>query len=284
VIGGSVITRRELTIRQNIVQFSYDLKARGTPQYDPQFARKLSGDVLEQLIDEHVLLAGAPEVTSEETSTYVGSLMEWLQKDAYRDNEQAFAAELKARGLTLPDWEGYFAANLRLVHLQEKVTAGVTASDEESQTFYDRNPGLFVVPEMRRVFIIRTDEQDSAEAALRRLAAGEAFTTVASEVSMDQTTRGLGGDMGFVPPGALVPALDNAALLLEAGQTSGVVSTVSGFYILRVKEVVSSRQETFAEAIEEARQQMIEEKRGLQWATYVKNARRGRIILRFWRS
>ncbi len=86
----------------------------------------------------------------------------------------------------------------------------------------------------------RAQAARKADAALRRLQAGESFPSVASELSEEP---GAEGREGLLPPGregAWVPEFWSAAVALEEGGISPVVETEYGFHVLRLeaKEVV----------------------------------------------
>ncbi|MCA9491555.1 MAG: peptidylprolyl isomerase [Myxococcales bacterium] len=79
----------------------------------------------------------------------------------------------------------------------------------------------------------RTKDEARAriEDALRRLDAGEPFATVARELSDDPTAQ-VGGDLGVVGRGQLVPAVEDAGFALEPGAHSAVVESPYGFHVI----------------------------------------------------
>ncbi|MGB9592978.1 MAG: peptidylprolyl isomerase, partial [Anaerolineae bacterium] len=90
--------------------------------------------------------------------------------------------------------------------------------------------------------ILLASEQD-AQAALRRIQAGEDFAKVAREMSQDEITRADGGDLGFFPKGMLsVPKeIEDAAFALQPGQVSGIVRSPYGYHIIQVLERQAGR-------------------------------------------
>jgi len=61
----------------------------------------------------------------------------------------------------------------------------------------------------------------------------EAFATRAKEVSQGPSAS-RGGDLGWFKRGQMVPAFEDAAFALKAGETSGVVESPFGLHIIRV--------------------------------------------------
>lgn len=75
--------------------------------------------------------------------------------------------------------------------------------------------------------------QAEAQAALERLAAGEDFASLAAEVSLDATSRGAGGDLGWFIRGELLDEiLTETAFSIEVGTVAGPLVTGLGYHIL----------------------------------------------------
>ncbi|MHB1296640.1 MAG: peptidylprolyl isomerase [Anaerolineae bacterium] len=88
---------------------------------------------------------------------------------------------------------------------------------------------------------ILTSDEAAARSAVDRLKAGGDFATIAGEVSEDEATRASGGDLGFLPRGAMSPAFEEAAFALAAGETSDVVRSEFGFHVIQVLEIDEAR-------------------------------------------
>lgn len=83
--------------------------------------------------------------------------------------------------------------------------------------------------------------EEEARAALDRLGKGEDFAQVAREVSQDQESKEMGGDLGWVPRGLLDRELEEAAFSLQAGQVGRPIRAAQGFYVFQVLEREESR-------------------------------------------
>jgi parvulin-like peptidyl-prolyl isomerase len=88
---------------------------------------------------------------------------------------------------------------------------------------------------------ILVETQEEAQAVLDRLAKGEDFAALATELSKDTSSSEQGGDLGWFGRGRMVPAFDEAAFALQPGQTSGIVPSDYGFHIIRVEEREANR-------------------------------------------
>ncbi|HLH11573.1 MAG TPA: peptidylprolyl isomerase [Methylovirgula sp.] len=87
---------------------------------------------------------------------------------------------------------------------------------------------------------ILVDTEAQAEAALKRIKAGEDFAKVAKDVSKDGGADG--GDLGWFTKDRMVPEFADAAFKLDVGQVSDPVKTQFGWHIIKVE---GKRQTTF---------------------------------------
>ncbi|GGC63499.1 peptidylprolyl isomerase [Marinobacter halophilus] len=70
----------------------------------------------------------------------------------------------------------------------------------------------------------------------RQLQDGAEFATLARELSDDPVSGSDGGNLGWVSPGQMVPAFEQAMLDAEVGELSGPVRSQFGWHILEVEE------------------------------------------------
>ena len=98
----------------------------------------------------------------------------------------------------------------------------------------------FSEPERREVRHILTEGED-AEARIReaaqRVASGEDFAAVASEVSDDSGSAEDGGSLGWIERGEMVPAFEEAAFALPVGELSDPVESEFGWHVIRVERI-----------------------------------------------
>ena len=77
----------------------------------------------------------------------------------------------------------------------------------------------------------RAEQRARAEAALKRIRAGEPFEVLANEARAGQPQTG--GDLGYVEKGTMHPSIEEAAFSLKPGEVSDVIETPQGFAIIR---------------------------------------------------
>src|SRR5205807_538126 len=80
---------------------------------------------------------------------------------------------------------------------------------------------------------VNAEGHAKAEAAWKRLEAGEEFGTVAREVSEDQMSRGQGGSLGFIAKTAYGGEFRFALTRLKAGEISRPFKSAYGYHIIK---------------------------------------------------
>lgn len=178
----------------------------------------------------------APEFSEEEITAWYDT-----HNDAYQSEEQVVIEYVELDSAFMP-------------------TGSPPEEDFLREQFEDQQ-ARFISPEQRRVSHILievapdADEADLetarqiAEDLSKRARAGEDFTTLAQENSQDQGSAAEGGDLGWVEPGVMVQAFENAMyeLSMEAS-ISDPVQTGFGWHVIRLLEIRESAGMSFEEA------------------------------------
>ena len=112
---------------------------------------------------------------------------------------------------------------------------------------------------------IRVATQDDAQKVLDRLAAGEDFAAIATDVSLDTSTKSNGGDAGWIPRGSVPTNVENAVFALEVGQRTQPISNNNTFFIFEVLEKSPSME------ITSAQQTLIENQSYNSWQAQISN-------------
>lgn len=130
-------------------------------------------------------------------------------------------------------------------------------ADEEMRRFYEAQKARFVSPplyEASHILIAPQDEAPDADEAARLIAAGlirdvlgrpELFGSLAQTLSACPSGK-VGGTLGQLRPGDLVPEVEQALLQLDPGVTAEApVRSRFGWHVLRLDRRIDSRQLPF---------------------------------------
>ncbi|MBF0190423.1 MAG: SurA N-terminal domain-containing protein [Magnetococcales bacterium] len=150
----------------------------------------------------------------------------------------------------------------------DSVRDAVQVTPEEIREFYDEHIKEYSKGETRKArhILARIDDKTDAAAAnekirkaTERLKAGEAFETVAKELS-DDSSAAQGGDLGEFGPGVMVPAFEQVAFALEAGKVSEPVTTAFGIHLIRVDQIHPAETKPLEKVSTEIRGRIVENK------------------------
>ncbi|MBP7176279.1 MAG: peptidyl-prolyl cis-trans isomerase [Thermoclostridium sp.] len=179
----------------------------------------------------------------------------------------SFREYIQSRGATYQDAVNYFTYGVIREEAVNKLTEGITPSEELMRYYYDTNQQSFIKPAkaiVQHIIIPSTDENENSYddkkieeqrfAALQikqRIDAGEDFDALREEYSMDYFADTASNPEGFEVVKdqlAIAGVFEDAVFALEPGQISDVVTTYRGFHIIKLISKVAQKAETFDEA------------------------------------
>lgn len=153
---------------------------------------------------------------------------------------------------------------------------------DQIKAYYDENLSKYQLPErirLRHVLISGTDDaaRKRAEAVRARIEAGEDMGSVAREVSDDEGSKELGGDLGLLPVSQVAPVLREAVSGLEDHQLSPVIKGELGFHIVRVEERKPAETRSLDDVRLEIAKELYRKEQATKWATENADALADRI-------
>ncbi len=120
---------------------------------------------------------------------------------------------------------------------QEFYLEKVDIDDEAAKAFYDENPDMFHMEQVKAKHIL-VEEEDTAKEVIAKLEAGEDFAKLAGEYSIEPNADQSGGNLGYFGRGMMVPEFEEAAFTLEVGKISEPVKTSFGYHVIVVEDKV----------------------------------------------
>jgi parvulin-like peptidyl-prolyl isomerase len=154
---------------------------------------------------------------------------------------------LKANGMTIDDLKQQIHEKVAVENvLKTQAFKNVDPTDQQIDEMYLQNKDKFVIPAKIRASRVLVHVEETATPADKaakkkiidkahdRVAKGEAFDKVATEVSEDQGSKAKGGDLGYFQKGENEPGFDDVAFSLKDGELSKVFTTPLGFQFVKV--------------------------------------------------
>ena len=155
---------------------------------------------------------------------------------------------LRAEGIDYTQFRNNVRDQLLTERVREReVQARIRVTDAEIDDYLDkRREAASAVAEYNIAQILVTvpdgasaaetaRRRERAESAQKRVQAGEAFETVAREMSEDASAQA-GGDLGWTSPGSFVPEFEDAMNRLPLGGISPPVASRFGLHLIQVLE------------------------------------------------
>jgi peptidyl-prolyl cis-trans isomerase C len=146
---------------------------------------------------------------------------------------QKAEADKMGEGAEFAKKVAYYRDKVLMEDLLGKV-AKDAASDAAVQKTYDDVAKQQKPEEEVRARHILVESEPDAQAALKRVKAGEDFSKVATEMSKDPGSKG--GELGWFTKDRMVPEFADAAFKMEPGQISDPVKSQFGWHVIQVEE------------------------------------------------
>jgi parvulin-like peptidyl-prolyl isomerase len=236
-VNGIEISSAELALAQRMGAAA----AQGAKPGDPALLRYAVDQVVNRLMLVQVARAAGVTVDAQEVTA---SMAEQAKQAG---GPEAFAKAIAQTGLAEADIRRL--EENRLItqrYIERQVAPKTVVADDEVRAYYDAHAEEFKHPEQNKLRLVVvhldpvSDEAKKAAAKTRadqardRIAKGEEFAKVASEVS-DGPNKSRGGDLGWIQKGKIpIPELENAIAALKVGEVTPVVATDKGFFIFKL--------------------------------------------------
>ncbi len=188
-------------------------------------------EALDALIEEKIMLIRAEKLGLKVDDEELKKRVEEIKKDYTNEN---FAQVFGGEKVDYKIWSEELRKRLLLEKLVDReVNSKITVTDEEIMAYYQANRNRYYSEETVHVAQIVVPTQEKADAVLKRLQAGEDFSTVAREISTGPESS-KGGDLGVFTRGVMPEAFDRVVFSLPEGRVSKIVKSPYGFHIFQV--------------------------------------------------
>lgn len=218
--------------------------------------KSLKQDLLEQMVEEKLLRQEARKQNTVVTKQDIQKGIDEVKKRFSPENDyKEYKDELARQGYTEKVFENDIKEQLMVMKLIEKeVKAKITPPTEVEvkKYFEDHKADMKQEEQVKaRHILVKVDEKADLKtqtAALKKIQEaqakikkGEDFAKVAKEYSED-SSRDLGGDLGYFNKETMVPEFSKAAFALKPGAVSDIVKTNFGYHLIKVEDRKEAKQ------------------------------------------
>lgn len=262
-VNDRIATLKDYEIRRS--QMLADLEqAAMAPEEKARARADVAVRVFRDLYEEMILLSRADQLDIRVPEDRLDQVVDQIRSDMGVPDEESFEIALAQTGMSVEDFRERWRQNLRMREVVAREVNATVRSDlnrEALRQVYRDNKDQFRVParvKVREVVVLDDSSLGSAERQdlameLRSLLeeGGEAEGTIAGYAEAGTTSSLI--DHGWVEPGELAPALDEAVFALSEGEVSEPVSGRGGLHVLQAVERTEPTVQSFEEVIDQIR-------------------------------
>jgi peptidyl-prolyl cis-trans isomerase SurA len=210
-------------------------------QETPDLQQRLGPQILRQMIDERLQIQNSKGLGVKPSEAEVNQRVAEIERTAGMQPGQ-FKAYLQSIGVPYEIAAQQIEATLawaKIVRRRVRPQVDVSDTDIDDAMARIRNNVGKTESRVAEIFIPidKVDQADeakrSADRVIEQLRRGAAFAALAQQFSQGATAQ-QGGDLGWILPGALDPALDAAVEKMPLRQASEAIRTPAGYHIIYV--------------------------------------------------
>jgi len=280
---------------------------------DPEGWKSFEADVLEYLITYEMAAQKAEEfgltVTDEEIQAEIDSII----TNYYEGDETKFNEDMTNYGMTVDGLKANYRESMLMQKVYEKVTEGVTTvPDEDIAAYYEENKDYYFVDETRtarHILIAPGGETVNtttttaaagaegseapatttttaepteldwskalavAEEVRGKLVAGGDWTDLAATYSDDPGSCTMGGELGNVKKGQMVPEFEEAVFTLAIDDVSQPIKTSYGYHLIQVTNINEAKQYTVEEVKEDITAALLSKLQSEAWDKWIQDTK-----------
>jgi peptidyl-prolyl cis-trans isomerase SurA len=276
IVNDELVTYLELNREYDIAL----KEARKKGAVTDEAAARLRGDVLNALVDRKLVRQKVKELNIVIGEEELRQSIEEVKRQN-KLSQEALVAALLSQGLTFDQYKAQMKEQLeRLRLMSQEVKSKILVTEREIREQYEANPGLYsdeVGYRARHIFFRIPKNANNAEIrkvmvraieVMNEARSGKDFLELVRKNSDDPNAAKDGGDLGLFRKGEMLPEIESAAVEMNPGDVSELVSTPAGFHVLKLEEKIPAKVkplEAVRAGIEEALYRKKSEERFNQW-------------------
>lgn len=223
--AGNQIVARVNGVPITLAAFDRALIRNATVVSDVASYDALAAFEMDKLIEQEVILQAAASMGIAVTEDAVEEEYQFMRASITDDTE----------------WQNWLQTNNFADEAEFRQLTYYNLVNQQVQGTVLQQMGMPEIPQVRMRHIL-VDTLEQANAVLTRLNNGEDFAVVAAEMSVDETTRNNGGNLGsadgwVIADDLVTPELFDSALQLAPGTYSEPIQTMLGYHVIQTLEV-----------------------------------------------
>jgi peptidyl-prolyl cis-trans isomerase SurA len=286
VVGDEVVLSSE--VEQNAGPFMQQIASITNPTERAARAASLRREVLDRLIDEHLVEQQATELKLSVSSEDIDRTIEEIKKEHGLTDAQ-LAQELRGQAMDMKSYRQMLKQQIKRMRVVNiAVGSKVTVSDSDVQGYYDRHmksgdsqvkaSHIFIaIPENADAATV-LDKERIAKKLLDRAKAGEDFAKLAKEFSEDPATRTEGGDLGYFGKDMLPKPIEEMVFAMKVGEVRGPVRADRGFHVIKLVDRRAKDVKPLTDVKEELRNMLKTKEMERQTKNYLTELRKKTLV------
>ena len=295
LVEGKIFDRIVAKVNSEIITLSSTkeranaLKEKYRNEYANYDENQILKEALEILIDEKLKLQQAKKMGFEVDDITVDAAIKRLEKNNSLEEGQ-LAFMLEAEGKSLENYKNVIRNQIVVSKITGfELSSRASISEKKIAKYYHDNQKEFwessqvrvkqilILFEMDDSEKIRKKKNMKIKKILAELKEGKDFAEAAKEYSED-VSASLGGDVGFVKKGQMVPEFEKVVFRLKEGEISDVVETEYGYHIIKVEEIQKGKTTPFKEVKNKIVDILLVSKRESALKTWMSELRKSAFI------
>jgi len=289
-VGEAYITQEQLDARVADFALQYQGSVPDAAT-DPEGYKEFTADVLDYMITLEVVKQKADDLQISVTDEDVQTEIDTILNETFGGDQAQFDAALESSNLTVDQLKASYKESMLLQAAYDEVTKDVTTvPDEEMAAYYEENKADYLMDDSRvaRHILIApgglgdggaaTDADwaaalAEAEEVREELVNGGDWTEEAAQYSDDTGTKDIGGELGTVSKGQMVPEFEESVFSLAKDEISQPVKTAYGYHVIQVTDISEAKQYTLDEVKEDISSILLSEKKAEAWEQWLEGTK-----------
>lgn len=267
VYGDRVVTKTELTKRIESLRALYGITEPKNAKGRDGFYRSAAKSYAVTLILDQKAKENGVVISDKKARDLLDKFI-----DAQFGNRSTFIEVLGNVGTSEPAVLEEIRRQAATIELHKRIVGDVKISNDYLKAAFQRRKAELATPEQRDLANIVVATRAEAVDVAKQLEAGGSAKALAAEVSIDESTRESGGELGFHTQGELESKVGAAAFGVRKGQVYGPAKGSHGWNVGVVEDIRGPQPADFATVAETFRAQLKREREASKWSGWLTQA------------